>query len=110
MLDRLADLTPEHAERMVRATVGVLATYELWDECLAALQHFPITDIIASILKESLAELLTAGRITTVKRWVELAQANQVSDPMLLLARPRSPCETARIPVLRFSAPKQAGC
>ena len=86
LLDRLGDLTPEPAERMVRATVGVLATYRLWDECLAALQHFPITDIIASILKESLAELLTAGRITTVKRWVELAQANQVSDPMLLLA------------------------
>ena len=87
LLDRLGDLTPERAERMVRATVGVLAgLYELWDECLAALQHFPITDIIASILKESLAELLTAGRITTVKRWVELAQANQVSDPMLLLA------------------------
>lgn len=86
LLERLDDFSPAKAECVVRATAEVLAKNELWDECLTALEHFPVTDIIASILKESLADLLTSGRIATVRRWVDLARANQVSDPMLLLA------------------------
>ena len=86
LLERLDDLSPGKAECVVRTTVEVLAKNELWDECLTALEHFPVTDIIASILEESLADLLTSGWIATVRRWVDLARANQVSDPMLLLA------------------------
>lgn len=86
LLERLGDLPAASAEETVRATIEVLARNELWDECLAALQYFPLSDLISSILKGSLADLLASGRIATVKRWVELAQANQVSDPMLLLA------------------------
>jgi len=86
LLQRLDDLPAERVEQLVRDTVGVLETNELWDECLTALRRFPIADIIGSILKESLADLLTSGRIATVKRWVDLARANHVSDPMLLLA------------------------
>jgi ATP/maltotriose-dependent transcriptional regulator MalT len=58
----------------------------LWDECLTTLEQYPLADSIGSILRDSLADLLAAGRIATVKRWVGLAQANQVSGPMLLLA------------------------
>ena len=86
LLERLDDLPAESAEDILRATVEVLAANELWDECLTALQRFPVSDLIASILKESLADLLASGRIATVRRWVDLARANQVSDPMLLLA------------------------
>lgn len=86
LLERLGDLPSDEAEEMVRTTVGVLAEADLWDECLAALQDFPIADIIASILNGSLADLFASGRIATVKRWVDLARANHVSDPMLLLA------------------------
>jgi len=86
LLQRLDDLPAERVEQLVRDTVGVLETNELWDECLTALRRFPIADIIGSILKESLADLLSSGRITTVRRWMDLAQAQSVTDPMLLLA------------------------
>jgi ATP/maltotriose-dependent transcriptional regulator MalT len=81
-LDRL----PESIEASVRRIVGVLAADGLWDECLAALERFPVPDLIGSTIEQALSDLLAAGRIATLRRWVDLAHANDVRDPMLLLA------------------------
>ncbi len=86
LLEQLDDLPAERAERSVRATIDALAAKELWDECLSALESFPVQGLISSILTESLIDLLASGRIATVRRWVDLARANRVRDPMLLLA------------------------
>ncbi|MCW2977204.1 MAG: putative transcriptional regulator [Actinomycetia bacterium] len=86
LLEQLDRLPPESAEGSVRAIVGALATDGLWDECLATLKSVPISDLVASTLKEALSELLAAGRIVTVRRWVDLAHTNTLKDPTLLLA------------------------
>jgi ATP/maltotriose-dependent transcriptional regulator MalT len=86
LLERLKDLSADRADGIVRATVDALAAGDFWDECLAALQQVPVADIIASILDESLADLLMSGRIETVKRWLDLARTNDIDNPMLLLA------------------------
>jgi ATP/maltotriose-dependent transcriptional regulator MalT len=86
LLERLRDVPAEHAERILRVTIDALATNNLWDECLAALERYPVSDLIASSLRQALKDLLASGRIATVRRWVDLAHEHGVSDPMLLLA------------------------
>lgn len=86
LLERLQELPSALADRLVRRSVAALSMNGLWDECLTALEHYPIGDIIGSILRDSLASLLSSGRIATVKRWVDLARSNEVNGPMLLLA------------------------
>lgn len=86
LLAKLRDLPGGEAESNARHVVEILAERELWDECLAALQAFPETDLVSSTLKAALSDLLTSGRVATVKQWIALAHSNQISDPIVLLA------------------------
>ena len=87
LLQRLRELPSRDAEALVRSTVAALAAHARWDECLSALESFPVPDLIASVLRDSLVALLASGRTATVGRWVELARSSQVDDPMMVLAQ-----------------------
>ncbi len=87
LLQRLRELPSRDAAALVRTTVAALSSHERWDECLSALEAFPVPDLIASVLRDSLNALLVSGRTATVGRWVELALTSQVDDPILVLAQ-----------------------
>lgn len=58
-----------------------------WDECLAVAEACPEACTSApAILEDSLQELLTAGRLATVRRWVTLAHHLNLTDPIVELA------------------------
>jgi LuxR family maltose regulon positive regulatory protein len=86
LLQRLHQLPRGEAEALARETVAVLKMHERWDECLSALQAFPLSDLIVDVVRTALDQLLRAGRVATVNEWVQLAHSNQVDDPILLLA------------------------
>ena len=58
-----------------------------WDECLSVAEALPEACSFASaILERSLQELLSSGRVATVRRWVELARGMKLTDPIVELA------------------------
>lgn len=86
LLAKLRELAPDDIDASVRRVVTSLARGVYWDECLAALHHFPRNDLIPHLLNEALVGLLASGRIATVKQWLELATSCDLSSPVLLLA------------------------
>ena len=93
LLAKLHELPAEEVHEMVRRVVAAAATHGQWDACLEALQRFPQPELIGSTLRGALTELLSAGRVATVKRWVELAAANdhfELTQPQVPSVEPSS--------------------
>ncbi|MEN3341864.1 MAG: hypothetical protein V7644_1268, partial [Actinomycetota bacterium] len=86
LVAKLREVEAGDVAAMVASVVAAAARRSHWDACLAALQHFPQAELIGSTLQQALGELLAAGRVATVKRWIKLAGATGCSDPTLLLA------------------------
>jgi LuxR family maltose regulon positive regulatory protein len=85
LLSKLGTFPGADIDATLRRVTTALASRARWDECLVSLEAFPVPDLIASILEQALPELLDTGRTTTVKRWLALARANDVADPIVLL-------------------------
>src|ERR1051325_5567079 len=87
LLVKLHDLPEDEVEAMVGRVVAASADRGHWDACLGALQRFPKPDALGATLERALPDLLSGGRVATVKRWIELAAATDGSDqPIVLLA------------------------
>lgn len=86
LLTKLYELDPTEMSATAGCVVRCLARAELWDTCLAALQAVPRPDLLASTLSDALAPLLASGRVATLKQWLELSRANNLTSPIFLLA------------------------
>src|SRR5437588_6580253 len=86
LLTRLRELDRAQIETLVKLIVERLRWRRHWDDCLATLELFPQAGLIAETMRSALSELLTSGRIATVTRWLELARAEDVADPIFMLA------------------------
>jgi DNA-binding CsgD family transcriptional regulator/tetratricopeptide (TPR) repeat protein len=86
LLAKLRELHTDDIDAPVRRAVTTLARGLYWDECLTALQCFHVNDLIPKLLGQALASLLASGRVATVRRWLQLASACDLSDPILVLA------------------------
>ena len=73
--------------RTIDPLVGALMKSNRWDECLAVAEALPEACTFASaILENSLQELLSSGRVATIRRWVALAQRMHMTEPIIELA------------------------
>jgi ATP/maltotriose-dependent transcriptional regulator MalT len=86
LLTKLRDLPTEERSSVVDDAVTSLAAAGRWDECLAALTEFPRPELIVSLLRDALTDLLASGRLATVNGWVALARQVGCDDPILLMA------------------------
>lgn len=86
LLGKLNRRPNQDVEALVRKVVTALAERRCWDGCLTSLGEFQVAELIASTLDQALVDLLAAGRIATIKRWLALASAGGLTDPILLLA------------------------
>jgi ATP/maltotriose-dependent transcriptional regulator MalT len=86
LISRLHELEHDEIALRVSQVTQVLARHSRWDECLVVLQEFPQPQSIVTTLNGALADLLDSGRVATVERWVELAAASAIADPILMLA------------------------
>ena len=67
--------------------IDALVRSRHWDECLSVAEALPeACDFASGILERSLQELLSSGRVATIRRWVELAQGMKLADPIVELA------------------------
>jgi LuxR family transcriptional regulator, maltose regulon positive regulatory protein len=78
LLNRLRD-RPERDE-LVDKVLQQLASEHRWDECLVVLTEFPSHDLVILTIEAALPDLLTYGRVATVRDWIELAERVGASD------------------------------
>ena len=87
LIERLVDAGESAIEGIVNPLVKTLMTSSQWDECLAVAEAVPEWSGFASIvLEECLQELLSGGRIATVRRWINLARGLKLTAPIVELA------------------------
>src|SRR5579859_3398808 len=84
LLNKLKEVVD--SSRAVGSVTESLVQRSCWDECLAALEAFPQPGLIAATLDQALTPLLSAGRTTTVQRWIALAKTVGLANPTVLLA------------------------
>jgi len=85
----LAKLREEDADQttsLVTEVVRLLVDAQRWEDCHFALHQFPLPVLCESVFRTALPELLDAGRLTTVRRWIGLAREHGSDDPLLLVA------------------------
>lgn len=86
LLSRFGEPDQPDVEGSVRRVVASLAEGRHWDSCLTALQRFPYSDAVTSVLSDALDDLLASGRIASLKHWLELAASRGIDHGVLMLA------------------------
>lgn len=86
LIEKLRERPCQSVEDAVAHYVQCAANQCAWDNCLLALEAFPNADLVASILRRCLRDSLEAGRVETVRRWLQLGERLQLDDAVMLLA------------------------
>ena len=86
LLTRLEDFEQSRISLVVRRVIDRLHQDQCWDDCLTTLQRFPDAELIAITMSAAMEHLLASGRLTTVRKWVDLARGEMLDDPVVLWA------------------------
>jgi ATP/maltotriose-dependent transcriptional regulator MalT len=73
-------------ERTASAIGDWYASEARWDEAASLAEEFGIVDLMLRVLEEALDSVLSDGRITTLNRWLETAEAIAPTAPIVRLA------------------------
>jgi DNA-binding CsgD family transcriptional regulator len=84
LIARLRD-HPSPSDDVVVQVAKKLKQRRLWDDCLELFAQFPVQSLIGEIFPSATSDLLEAGRIATVERWVDLASSVGATSPALLI-------------------------
>ena len=86
LLVKLGELPRPERETITVEALDYLQRSRRWDEVLYVLSEFPNSALAEAILEDAASELLETGRLTTIKRWLQLVPPTH-ANPLLLLAR-----------------------
>jgi LuxR family maltose regulon positive regulatory protein len=79
-------LPPEEARDTVRAISEVYAQEAQWDAAASLAEEFDLVDLMLQVLEGALDSVLAEGRLTTLGRWLQLAQRTSPASPIVRLA------------------------
>jgi LuxR family transcriptional regulator, maltose regulon positive regulatory protein len=83
---RLKEAGTAASDAVVQPVVQRLLASERWDESLSVLRRFPNRVLISKAIAAATHDLLSSGRVATVRQWLQLATEQQLDDPAVLLA------------------------
>jgi ATP/maltotriose-dependent transcriptional regulator MalT len=87
LIEKLRDAGENAIAKVIGPLVKTLMTSSRWDECLSVAEAVPqSSDFASAVLEECLPELLSGGRVATVRRWTTLARGLRMTDPIVELA------------------------
>ncbi len=88
LIEKLHESGETAALETVTPLIGHLRATRRWTECLTVAEALPeVCDSYAtSVLEDSLEDLLTTGRVATVRKWIALARQIGLTDPIIDLA------------------------
>jgi ATP/maltotriose-dependent transcriptional regulator MalT len=105
---KLADYGPEKVHETARTIGESYANQSQWSEATSVAAEFDLIDLILRVLEEALDSVLSEGRITTINRWLEIAERASPTSPIVRLAAieiafRRGRWETARANVTQLA-------
>jgi LuxR family maltose regulon positive regulatory protein len=83
---KLADFGPEKTRETARIIGESYADQFRWSEAASVAAEFDLFELILRVLEEALDSVLSEGRITTINRWLELAEHIAPTAPIVRLA------------------------
>jgi len=83
---KLADFGPEKTRETARLIGESYADEFRWPEATSVAAEFGLIDLILRVLEEALDSVLSEGRITTINRWLEIAERASPTSPIVRLA------------------------
>ena len=83
---KLADFNPERTRETARIIGESYADQSQWSEATSVAAEFDLIDLILRVLEEALDSVLSEGRITTINRWLEIAERTSPTSPIVRLA------------------------
>jgi len=87
LIARLRESGTAAVEELVPRLIRALKSRSRWDECLAVAEALPARASFApEIIELSLQELLSSGRVATVRRWIDVTRHKRLADPIIELA------------------------
>jgi DNA-binding CsgD family transcriptional regulator len=86
LIARFKRAYPQEAHNLAWKLLERLTEARRWDDCLELLREVPLDPPLTDTLADALGELLAAGRVATVQRWLEQAAELGSQAPILLIA------------------------
>jgi LuxR family transcriptional regulator, maltose regulon positive regulatory protein len=83
---KLADFGPKKIRETARIIGESYADESRWSEATAVAAEFHLIDLILRVLEEALDSILSEGRVTTINRWLEIAERASPTSPIVGLA------------------------
>src|SRR5438445_1520245 len=82
---KLTDFDQERIQEAAHLIGQFYVQAKRWDEAAAVATDFRFTDLMLNVLEDALDSALSEGRLTTVKRWLEGAEAAAHTEPIVRL-------------------------
>jgi len=83
---KLADYGPQKTRETARIMGESYANECRWSEATSLAAEFDLVDLILRVLEEALDSVLSEGRITTINRWLDIAERASPTSPIVRLA------------------------
>jgi LuxR family maltose regulon positive regulatory protein len=81
---------PEFESHDIQQTAALMGDWyageSRWDEAASVAEEFGLVEVLLRVLEEALDSVLSEGRLTTLNRWLETAQATAPTAPIVRLA------------------------
>jgi LuxR family transcriptional regulator, maltose regulon positive regulatory protein len=71
---------------VIDSTLAALISTHRWDDAFTAIVEWDASPALPSLIEAALDHLLRAGRVATIRRWIEQARVARVTDPLVDLA------------------------
>jgi LuxR family maltose regulon positive regulatory protein len=83
---KLADFATDRVRESAEAIANAYADENRWDEAASVAADFRLVDVTLRVLTDALDAVLSEGRITTLRRWLEIARSEAPTAPIVRLA------------------------
>jgi ATP/maltotriose-dependent transcriptional regulator MalT len=107
LLARL-DLEDERTTTTLRRLGLLLLDAKRWDDVFALAEDFGPSDLVLLLIERAVDDLLRAGRLATLRRWVEYARTEEATRPLVDLAEAEIAFREGRYPEAETMAVRAA--
>jgi LuxR family maltose regulon positive regulatory protein len=84
--EKLSEFDSSRVEDRARAIGSWYADDRRWDEAAQVAAEFDLIDLMLRVLEDALDPILSQGRLTTLLRWIAVAEENAPMSPVVRLA------------------------
>jgi LuxR family transcriptional regulator, maltose regulon positive regulatory protein len=86
LLVRFAERDPEGVATVARSAFKIAIAMGEWDTAYSVAAEFGMAELLEDLIRAGLDPLLSVGRLATLRRWVDAANASRISSPAVRLA------------------------